>query len=185
MKKITYTLKGSGGLIMHNVESMLLERPRATKHVDWESSSEVFEARMYLSNEEKIEIPPRVIKKMLSLAAQKAWSVLGLKSGKSSYKQIIESMVFLNDGGLLINKNKDDCIKHESFVVVSSSKVLRVRPMVENWEGKLTLTVVNESQLPVAVLDEIITFGGAFLGLCDYRPEFGRFSVKKSSVQNV
>ena len=164
---------------MHNVESMLLKRPSGTKQDTWEATKEVFESRMYINEDGQIELPNRVIRRCLVLAAQKAYTILGLKSGKASYKGIVESMVFLNYGGLKINKTKDDCIKQESFVVVSNSKILRIRPMLENWEGEITLTVVNESQLPINILDELMKFAGTFLGLGDYRPEFGRFTAER------
>lgn len=60
---------------------------------------------------------------------------------------------------------------------VSTSKVMRTRPMFPTgWSISFVVeydeNIVNESGLKKAMID-----AGALVGLCDWRPRFGRFLV--------
>ena len=61
---------------------------------------------------------------------------------------------------------------------VQQSRVLRTRPLFDNWsaivEFQYDKTLVDKEQI-----DEAMTVFGSQVGLCDYRPMFGRFEVKK------
>ena len=177
IKEYSYKLTGNSALLMQNVHSMNKSRPKKISHADWERTDEFFQSKMYLEGKQ-IAFPPRVMKRLLIEAAKKAYTILGLKNGKASYKQLIESLVFIPEA-TRTNKKIEDCEYDEQFVTVSSSKVLRVRPRIEGWTAKLNIMVLDPSLLPLDILDEIVEFAGAFLGLGDYRPDYGRFSVKR------
>ena len=56
---------------------------------------------------------------------------------------------------------------------IAQSKHVRVRPRFEGWQCGGTLTVTND-QITRDVLENIITFAGAYAGLCDWRPSSPR-----------
>lgn len=60
----------------------------------------------------------------------------------------------------------------------TGSRVMKVRPMVPTgWS--LTITIeFDETVLPVADLKEALETAGSLIGLGDWRPKFGRFSVE-------
>ena len=64
-------------------------------------------------------------------------------------------------------------------VKVGTAKITRCRPIFREW--MLTLTVLfEESVLQRGDLDRIVADTGSMVGIGDYRPRFGRFSVEKS-----
>lgn len=66
---------------------------------------------------------------------------------------------------------------------VNKSKHVRVRPRFDRWSARGTLTVLDD-RIKHEELRQILTFGGAYTGLCDWRPgspespgPFGKFSA--------
>jgi hypothetical protein len=62
-------------------------------------------------------------------------------------------------------------------VRVSMAKLMRCRPKFNEWGAEFTVAfnedVVNEEEVKKAITD-----AGALVGLCDYRPRYGKFTVE-------
>lgn len=58
-----------------------------------------------------------------------------------------------------------------------TSRVMRTRPMFRNWSAKFEVLYDAEIFNGEDVVS-ILKTGGAYIGLGDYRPRFGKFSVK-------
>lgn len=130
-------------------------------------------------------------------------------AGKGTFKSQSQSglMVDQSSWPLLVNgkevpyseiyaqKENNDFQEHEALAqrlgfelftkraVIGSSKHVRVRPRFNNWSASGTITVLD-AQITTQVLTNILTFGGMYAGLCDWRPSskrapgsFGKFSV--------
>jgi len=72
---------------------------------------------------------------------------------------------------------------------VNGKKHVRVRPRFETWSASGTITVFDD-QITDEVLMNILTMGGVYVGLGDWRPgspkkpgQFGRFSVDLKPVK--
>ena len=61
-------------------------------------------------------------------------------------------------------------------VRVSTSKVMRTRPMFNNWSAKTEIEFYND-QLNFAELQDIIKDAGRLVGVGDWRPKNGRFTL--------
>jgi hypothetical protein len=174
MKEVSFQIKSVTPMLFHNVESMLLKKPSAIKHDVWEESDEVFQSRLYREGG-KLVIPSRVWKGLMISAAKKSgMRQVGKRSG---YADMVKALVFIQNG-FVIEEGDAALSTHKAFVAVQKSKVLRIWPKAESWSGKLTMIIGDEKQLPVEVVRELLTFGGAFVGIGDYRPEFGRYTVQ-------
>ena len=70
---------------------------------------------------------------------------------------------------------------------VMRAKVLRTRPRFNMW--KLTFTAMyDESQLDLPTISQSIESAGAYVGLCDSRPKYGKFTympVTRYSLQRL
>lgn len=70
----------------------------------------------------------------------------------------------------------DENFRHVASVKVQQNRVMRTRPMFQDWtveaEGVLDTTIVD-----LAELEAIAETAGHRIGLGDYRPRYGRFSV--------
>lgn len=97
--------------------------------------------------------------------------------------------------GIMDLVDEEDFATHEAWAkergfelfskraAVGTSKHIRVRPRFDFWQASGSITVLDE-KITKDVLQNILTFGGAKCGLCDWRPSskrapgsYGRFSV--------
>ena len=61
-------------------------------------------------------------------------------------------------------------------VKVGTAKVMRYRPVFLDWAAELTVTV-NTDVLDLQEAKKAVEDAGALIGVCEYRPRFGRFEV--------
>lgn len=102
------------------------------------------------------------------------------KLGKK-FKQAV--MVVENEVPLLYKGPRDiDGLFDEGFrdvrgVKVGMAKLMRCRPKFNEWAAEFTVIynddVLNEEEVRKAIAD-----AGSLIGVCDYRPRFGKFSAE-------
>lgn len=61
-------------------------------------------------------------------------------------------------------------------VKVGTAKVMRYRPIFLEWAAQLTVAI-NTDVLNIKEAQKAISDAGALIGVCEYRPRFGRFEV--------
>lgn len=61
-------------------------------------------------------------------------------------------------------------------VRVGASKVMRYRPIFMQWAASLDVAV-NPEVLSISEAKKVIEDAGKLIGVCEYRPRFGRFEV--------
>ena len=71
----------------------------------------------------------------------------------------------------------DEQFRHRASVKVGTSRVVRTRPVFAKWAVSVDGTL-DESQIDLTELQQIAENAGAFIGLGDWRPRFGRFEAK-------
>jgi len=62
---------------------------------------------------------------------------------------------------------------------VQRARVMRHRPLIQTWRLDLTLIILDEETFPATVANAILVKAGQTVGIGDYRPRFGRFTVTK------
>ena len=81
-------------------------------------------------------------------------------------------------------QDPDDLFRAGGFVDIRSvkvgtSKVARCRPIFKKWRCSFTV-LYDESGIQRSDLDRCLSDAGAMIGIGDYRPRFGRFTVEAS-----
>lgn len=67
-------------------------------------------------------------------------------------------------------------------VVVQRARVVRIRPAFKvGWTLDFEIEVLDD-QIPVNVVQEVLTLAGKTIGVGDFRPKFGRFRVTQFQV---
>ena len=61
-------------------------------------------------------------------------------------------------------------------VVINRVRIMRTHPIFRDWGMEFEITHDDE-QLDGDDVDQIVDIAGRIIGLCDYRPKFGRFIV--------
>ncbi len=183
---IEFHVEGISPLLMHNgqlanplnpiVKQMkaLTAQRKKTDEIHAELSRLEFKAGLYLSADGTVEVPSEVIESCLVEGAKK--SKLG--------KQFKSAIAVLENAPLDYGeKLTPDQLweRNEEFadvrgVKVGASRVMRTRPIFRNWRLKFEVSfnpdLLNPENIVQAVAD-----AGAQVGLCDYRPKFGRFQI--------
>jgi hypothetical protein len=101
--------------------------------------------------------------------------------GKKKFGDLIKSACIVYD--CILNRKVSDLIQFRKSVTRSSgmkkSKVAVIRPMLNpGWVGSFDIQVFD-NRLTEDYLPTIISYAGLYRGLCDWRPKFGRFEIKK------
>ena len=183
---IGFTIEGISPLLMHNgqlanplnplVKQMkaLTGQRKKTDEVHLELSRLEFRAGLYVSASGMVEIPAELLESCLIEGAKK--SKLG-KQFKSAIA-IMENSPLDYGEKLTVDQLWE---RNEEFadvrgVKVGTSRVMRTRPIFRTWrlsfDVHFNADLVNPEQIQLAVED-----AGAQVGLCDYRPKFGRFQI--------
>jgi len=67
-------------------------------------------------------------------------------------------------------------------VVIQRARVVRLRPCFKSgWKLEFTINVIDD-ELPSGILQDVLVLAGKTVGVGDYRPKFGRFSVMHFEV---
>jgi hypothetical protein len=62
-------------------------------------------------------------------------------------------------------------------VKVAMAKLMRCRPKFNEWSAEFTIAY-NEDVLNVEEVKKALADAGSLVGVCDYRPRFGKFSAE-------
>ena len=95
-----------------------------------------------------------------------------------TWTNYFKSSVLIEGGGVLVcdePKPFGTMVNGNPSSAKKSSKVYKIRPMFEKgWRTSFTLFDTT-GVLTVDTLEEIVRHSGLFVGLCDWRPMYGRF----------
>lgn len=72
---------------------------------------------------------------------------------------------------------------HRARVTVQRAAITRTRPaMNTGWSCTFNLLIATPEYLGVPMMASLLTSAGRLCGLCDHRPTYGRFAVKRIRV---
>lgn len=179
-----YNLSSSAPLIMHNGQTAdplnkfakaikKISSKRAKTDADYEEMARIeFTAGLYLSAEGPV-IPTHVIDATVVNAAKKSKEGVLAKSGVFC----LSHSVLQFDGPRTADELwKDERFRKVSIVRVGTARVARTRPIFTAWSCVIELQVENTLVNPSRV-DEWMFIAGTQVGMCDWRPQFGRFQA--------
>ena len=97
--------------------------------------------------------------------------------GKKTYKDAIKGNVLIDPEFI---PHGTDTYKIDSRPVrIGRARVVRSRPHLPNWSLTFAVQLIDADAVPGEVLNSILVAAGQSVGIGDYRPRFGRFSVTK------
>jgi hypothetical protein len=138
-----------------------------------------YEAGLYLNAKRQVIIPSRVLEANIAEGARKT------KEGKSALAGMFVDCdaVLQYAGGPLSVKQLLDSEDHRLTVGVgvNNSRIMRTRPLFTDWSATFEVSVLAEMAGSTA-LKTWLTNAGKFIGLCDYRPRYGRYEVSNFEV---
>lgn len=183
---VTLQLNSSAPLILHNGQTAdpLNKWAKLIKQIsgkkkkvdsDYEEMARLeFLAGLYMDETGPI-LPATVIDALVVNSAKKSRDGMTAKSGVFC----LEHARLDYDGPRTADELwADERFRFSALVRVGTARISRTRPMFKNWSCVIKLhledTLVNTER----VYEWLVT-GGTQVGLCDWRPQYGRFTVSK------
>ena len=183
---LSFTMTGVSPLLMHNGQladplneySQRLKEfssKRTKTDADHEAMAKVeFFGGLY-TKDGVIGIPDKCIESMLIEGAKKNRLGKAFKAGvmckndfhRLKFKGSNDPEKLYEDGGYV----------YRELVKVTTSKIVRTRPMFSEWSLDVEVLFLSEVVTKKQV-KEAFEIAGQLVGLGDYRPKFGRFNVK-------
>jgi hypothetical protein len=159
-----------------------------TKHTGAKDYSTEWKESLYTTEKGEIYQPANHFELAMVKAATN-FKVTG-KRGKS-YKDLVSANVVIDPEripfGIIVPDQLDTDADKPLYldlrpVVIQRARVVRIRPAFKpGWELEFTINVLDD-ELPANMLQDILVLAGKTVGVGDYRPKFGRFSVIKFEV---
>lgn len=138
--------------------------------------------KAYADDNGMVYVPGENIHECMKEAA-KYWGQRIPGEGQRTYTDVILKAVIAENMELGINKDSDQVIPFGKAVngnpskgKKSGAKVYKIRPLIRPWGGTFKIHVFD-ARLSLEVLRVIFSYAGMYIGLCDWRPTYGRFEL--------
>lgn len=186
MKNLKVTWKGISPLIMHSCQCVNPLHPIAKELKKYTSkknktdedlvkiSDLEWEAGAYWKDGMGLYIPAENVEATIINGAK------ANKKGKDiqKYVDITDLYIPFEYGEDL---TKEELIQNYEYrdtriMTVMRSKILRTRPRFDQWVIEFNLRY-NEEKIDIETIINAMEYAGLYVGLCDSRPKYGKFSV--------
>lgn len=175
MYQVDVTIEGICPIQFNRFLGMALTKPTP------EQEGEAAKQRVY-RNSNGLYLPAENLKRSLRQGATRA----GLKIGRNVLEPYISAAVFIDPRELGFGKDGPDFMLGAWVRIPPGKKgalVWKVRPGLNSgWTVDFSLHVLDDRIDPDKLRIALET-AGLFIGVCDRRPEYGRFIVKKWEVK--
>ncbi len=188
MKRLNFKLTGETPLIMHSdtmvdpFHDLTREKKKLTSKKSNKTDDDLhrideieFTAGLYMHESLGPVIPGANIDRMIVDAAKRTKAgnkaKMGLQASEDYFPLQYEGPRDL--AGLL----KDPRFHFRKSIKQGTSRVMRVRPWFHGWSLDASLDF-DEKIFDLADVVAFLSVAGAYVGLCDWRPRYGRFSAQ-------
>lgn len=168
------TIEGAADLLFHrwNVESVA-EKSKAAKGSKAKKTDDV-ESYVYRNSDGELCLPGEYLRQSVIAAAKFRQDP---RSPRKSAADLFKAAVIsLTDLATLGVANWD--YLDQRRVQVQRNSITRSRPaMHKGWKAEFQLMVNLPEYVPQDILQEVLANAGRLIGVGDFRPTYGRFSV--------
>jgi len=167
-KKYFVEIKGTRPLMMHSPSGV---GSKAPKQSDYDPEEEA-EKCLYKNSAGRICVPGFAILSAIRAAAsneQKAGA------GKKTLKSFVFSGLGIEEEFIVLPIQTYTIDTRP--VVIGRARILRSRPVFNEWSLKFTILVYDAPTWTAGTLRKILENAGDYQGLLDFRPLFGTFEV--------
>lgn len=176
---VSMTVRGVAPFLFHrwSVESVA-EKAAAAKGSKAKKSDDV-ESYVYRDAKGGLYIPGEYFRQSIVMASK---SKQDPRSPRASAMALFKASVHVLDEQCSVGKKTWDYLDQRR-VMVQRNGITRQRPALEaGWECQVTLIVQAPEYVSRDLLHEVAVNAGRFVGVGDFRPTYGRFSVVRFEV---
>lgn len=190
-KQLTVKLNGVSPILMHNgqlanplnpvvIEMKKISVKRSKTEADLlELARLEFQGSLYMGDNGPV-LPAHVLESAIVNGAKKSREGLKAKSG-----MFIENSSCLEYDGSRDRKElwADENFRFVAPVVINRARIMRTRPIFNDWSATITVNY-DDNQVNEASVIKWLQDTGQQVGLCDWRPKYGRFEVEYTNGKN-
>ena len=174
--RIEVTIKGTADLLFHKWSCEGVEaKSKAAKGSEAKRTDDL-ESYVYRCEDGTIGVPGEYLRGAVINAAKFRQDPRSpRKSAQDLFKAGIVSLTDVTSLG------KDTWDKlHQCRVVIQRNAITRTRPcFIKGWEATFILMVLLPEYISLETLNSVINDSGKLIGIGDFRPTYGRFTVIK------
>lgn len=172
--RVEVTIEGTAAILFHRWNCESVQSKADAKKGSKEKKTDDVESYVYRNEKEEICIPGEYLRGAIVAAAKFQQDPRSpRKSAADLFKAAIVSLTSLASLGA---KNWDFMDKRR--VVIQRNAITRNRPaMNPGWKATFVLMVNLPEYIDQASLRATIEQAGKLIGLADFRPSYGRFSI--------
>lgn len=135
------------------------------------SKEEQVETSLYRTKSGKLYQPAaHIVGSMLKAAVN-----FKLK-GRKTFKDVVNAGIFVEPEEIIHKKQKYETDWRSVVIKSTRGRVMKGRGRMNEWELEFTLTCIDPRATNKDIKD-ILEYAGAYVGIGDYRPRYGRFEV--------
>lgn len=177
--KALVTIEGIVPLICHRYDTSDVEtKEKAGKGSKTKKTDNIDSYVYRVPDTNELGVAAKNIKSML--ASKKSGAARAFqdpRSKRASACALLQAAIFVTPEVPSLGKKTWDFLDR-SRMTVQQSAITRVRPCFnKGWRLSFEIVVGQPALVPPEFLRQILDYAAAFVGLCDSRPDFGRFSV--------
>jgi hypothetical protein len=186
MQKVNYTLVGLAPLMMHNerlanprdpytkaLKELTSQKPR-TEEIQNQMASVEWRAGLYDHNG-VVSVPSDNVIAAIKEGARKR--KLGKQASAGVFAERRHFPLAYDGPQDIETLAKDDRFIDYRSVGVKGQRIMRCRPRFDEWSLPIEL-VVDPEVFAVSDLQQALEMAGLVIGLCEKRPQFGRFRIE-------
>lgn len=177
-------VKGVADLLFHRWDCQAIEDKGGAKKGSKEKKTDNLESYVYrIPGNGHIGVPGENFRQSVILAAK---YMRDPRSPRKSAMDLFKAGVVDCTGvaPFLDKPRKEWDYLDRRRAVVQRNGITRVRPAIlAGWEVEFVLQVLSPEYITPSILNDAVVDAGRLVGLCDFRPTFGRFQLVSFKVE--
>lgn len=178
------TLNGVSKLLFHRYDCASVEAKGKAAKGSKQKKSDDIESYVYRDDEGYLSIPAENLHGALAISAK---SFQDPRSPRKSAMDLFKAGILVLPDHLRLTRDGEPFKKWDFLdtrrVIVQQSAISRTRPGLESgWVLDADIHILLPGLISVELLRSVLVNAGNVVGLCDFRPRFGRFHVTRSEL---
>jgi hypothetical protein len=181
MEKVKVQIEGTTPILFNRFRDMQIEG-KSKKRTGAMVESEI-EDKLYKDDNGKVMLPSVYLKNCI-VEASKQFKIVG--KGKSTYSKLVASTIDISPFMIELDAGKYEVFRISAVNPMTRGRMMTERPRFNKWKAEFEI-ILNDSSVPISVMNEILEHAGKYVGIGDWRPQtkgmFGKFLISEFKQQ--
>jgi hypothetical protein len=175
-----FTARGIADLLFHGWNCEAIAEKAAAAKGSKAKKGDNIESYVYRDEHGVLAIPCENMRQAMIGAAK---SRQDPRSPRKSLRDLASAAITCHERYAPLGRTTWD-YEHRCRVQVQRNGVTRCRPaMLKGWEATFTFCVTQPQYISPELMHDLAVYAGMFVGVCDFRPSYGKFQVVRSGVK--